>query len=56
MILKARNEWYVDVKNSIFTGDKQSDIMAAQKAGVKLFRFKGGNLLDFIKKYLGIYS
>lgn len=56
MILKAIDEWSVDISNSFFIGDKESDMQASQRAGIKSFLFKGGNLLDFIKDRLDIHS
>lgn len=35
MILKAKDEFNIDLKNSVLIGDKQSDIDAAKNAGVK---------------------
>ncbi|MDR1800452.1 MAG: HAD family hydrolase [Lachnospiraceae bacterium] len=42
MILKARDEYNIDLSASILVGDKESDIEAGRAAGVKtLVQFKG---------------
>ena len=42
MILKARDELGIDLSQSVLVGDKDSDIMAGQEAGVgKIFVLKG---------------
>lgn len=42
MIFKARDEFNIDLSNSIIVGDKDSDIEAGRKAGIgKLIFFKG---------------
>jgi len=35
MILKAQEEWNIDLSKSILVGDKRSDIEAGQNAGIK---------------------
>lgn len=35
MILKAKNEFDIDIKNSVFIGDNLSDMQAGKNAGVK---------------------
>jgi D-glycero-D-manno-heptose 1,7-bisphosphate phosphatase len=52
LLQKAIQEWNIDVENSILIGDKQSDLIAAQKVGIKGFSFPGGNLDNFIKSCL----
>ena len=37
MILKAVDEHNLDIKNSIFIGDKESDRQAASRAGIPYF-------------------
>jgi len=34
MILKAKKEFEIDLKNSIFIGDKKTDMLAAENAGI----------------------
>jgi D-glycero-D-manno-heptose 1,7-bisphosphate phosphatase len=52
LLQQAVQEWNIDVENSILIGDKQSDLIASQKAGIKGFSFTGGNLYNFIKSCL----
>ena len=50
MIIKAINEYDIDVKNSILIGDKQSDIDAAIAAGiVNTYLFENCNHKDTMK-------
>ena len=35
MIIKAKNEFNLDLENSYLIGDKESDIQAGEKAGIK---------------------
>lgn len=50
MIIKAINDYNIDVKNSILIGDKQSDIDAAKAAGiVNTYLFENGNHKDTMK-------
>ena len=41
-------------KKCFLIGDRDSDILAAKKAGIKGNKFKGGNMLSFIKENLKI--
>jgi D-glycero-D-manno-heptose 1,7-bisphosphate phosphatase len=47
MILRAMHEWKVDAARSFLIGDKASDIEAARRAGLRSFRFSGGDLRAF---------
>jgi D-glycero-D-manno-heptose 1,7-bisphosphate phosphatase len=49
MILRALSDWPIDRERSVLVGDKPSDIEAATRAGVRGLRFKGGDLLAFLK-------
>ena len=42
--------WPVDRARSLLVGDKRSDIVAAQAAGLPGHLFAGGNLLDFLRE------
>jgi D-glycero-D-manno-heptose 1,7-bisphosphate phosphatase len=54
MILDLIKAWPVDRENSVLIGDKESDLQAAQAAGVRALLFNGGNLHDFVRaKVLG---
>jgi D-glycero-D-manno-heptose 1,7-bisphosphate phosphatase len=48
MLLQARDEFQIDLENSIFVGDKSSDIEAGNRAGVKSFLFKNSSDFEFI--------
>jgi D-glycero-D-manno-heptose 1,7-bisphosphate phosphatase len=48
MILRALREWSICRERSFLIGDKDSDIAAAQSAGLPGHLFKGGNLLTFV--------
>jgi len=49
MILDIARHWPVDLRLSFLVGDKDSDIAAAQAAGVTGHLFTGNNLADFVK-------
>jgi len=48
MILRALAEWPIDRARSILVGDKDSDMEAAQRAGVRSLHFRGGDLAAFL--------
>jgi D-glycero-D-manno-heptose 1,7-bisphosphate phosphatase len=48
MILRALADWPIDREASVLVGDKSSDIEAAQRAGVRALRFRGGDLAAFL--------
>jgi len=48
MILRALAEWPIDRDRSVLVGDKDSDIEAAARAGVRALRFDGGDLSRFL--------
>lgn len=53
MILKALDEWPVRSKGeSLFLGDKLSDLQAATAAGVKGVLFSGGDVYSFLREHL----
>lgn len=54
MLLKAISQWPVDLGRSLMVGDKDGDLEAGQRAGVRARRFEGGDLLDFLKVELGL--
>ena len=37
MIIKAINKWNINIKNSIFIGDKLTDKFASNKCGIKFY-------------------
>ena len=52
MINSAIEKYKLKKKECFLVGDKLTDIEAAQNAGINGYFFKGGNLLDNIKKIL----
>ena len=52
LILQAMADWRADPLTSLLIGDKDSDVAAAEAAGIRGYRFNGPNLLDFVKKIL----
>lgn len=48
MILRALADWPIDRDRSVLIGDKDSDIEAAQRAGVRALQFHGGDLREFL--------
>jgi len=49
MILKAKKEFKIDLKNSIFIGDKKTDMLAAENAGIN-------SRILFLKPHLKSYE
>jgi D-glycero-D-manno-heptose 1,7-bisphosphate phosphatase len=54
MLLKAISQWPVDLSRSLMVGDKDGDLEAGQRAGVRARRFEGGDLLEFLKVELDL--
>jgi histidinol-phosphate phosphatase family protein len=54
LILRAAVELNLDLKASFLIGDKETDIEAAHRAGVRGYLFPGGNLADFVTRILTI--
>ena len=48
MILRAAAEHDLDLTRSLMIGDRESDMEAARRAGVRGFLFKGPNLNEFV--------
>jgi D-glycero-D-manno-heptose 1,7-bisphosphate phosphatase len=52
MLLRAFADWPIDKSGSFLVGDKQTDVQAANRAGIPGYRFQGGNLNDFMQQVL----
>ena len=50
MLLKAMKEYPINREESFLIGDKESDVKAAEAAGIKGYLFTSGNLLDFVQR------
>lgn len=50
MILQAQREWDIDLGQSILIGDSETDLQAADAAGVRSVRFTGGNVLEVLER------
>lgn len=49
MIEQALADYDIDMSHSFLVGDKPSDILAAQAAGIAGYLYEGGSLLDFVR-------
>jgi D-glycero-D-manno-heptose 1,7-bisphosphate phosphatase len=50
MLLRAMTDWPVEAALSLMVGDKDGDIEAGRRAGVRALKFKGGNLKAFLAR------
>ena len=48
LIRRAIADWNIDTNQSFMVGDKESDIKAAEAAGIAGYLFTGGNLYEFL--------
>ena len=53
MILRGLSDWSLAPEETVLVGDKGSDVEAARRAGIEGLRFRGGDLLDFLRDSLG---
>jgi D-glycero-D-manno-heptose 1,7-bisphosphate phosphatase len=52
MLLDLMQHWPVDRARSFLIGDQDTDMRAARAAGIEGKLFTGGNLAEFVEKYL----
>lgn len=52
LILRAAEDFNIDLENSWMIGDSDSDVQAGQAAGCKSIKIAEGGLLDAVKKCL----
>ena len=52
MILDLAEKWSVDMSRSLLLGDKQTDIAAAEAAGIPGYLFQTGSLLAAVRPHL----
>ncbi len=52
MLLAAMADWPVDPSRSLMVGDKDADLEAAHRAGVRGLKFEGGDLNQFLHQEL----
>jgi len=53
MLLRAMQDFAIDRERSFLVGDKESDLEAARRAGVKGYLFEGGDLDTLVRKIVG---
>jgi D,D-heptose 1,7-bisphosphate phosphatase len=56
MILDLAATWPVDLSKSLLIGNAETDVQAAEAAGIKGLLYTGGSLLDLVKKHLPLES
>ena len=52
MLLDLMRAWELDPERCVLIGDQDTDIAAAEAAGIGALRFSGGNLLEFARPIL----
>lgn len=56
MLLRAADDYNIDLKSSLMIGDKQSDIEAANRAGIKSILFNNGNLYQTLFDWFNAHN
>jgi D,D-heptose 1,7-bisphosphate phosphatase len=54
MLLDLMRQWPVNLEGSIVVGDKESDVQAAEAAGLRGQLYQGGDLDQFLAPYLAV--
>lgn len=49
MLEQAEKKWSFQKNNSIMIGDKMSDVICAERFGIKGYQYKSGNLFNFVR-------
>ena len=52
MIVRALNDFGVAPQDALMIGDRDTDVVAAERAGVRGYRFEGGDLDAFVASVL----
>jgi D-glycero-D-manno-heptose 1,7-bisphosphate phosphatase len=52
MLLDLMHVWELDPARCVLVGDQETDMAAADAAGIRGVRFFGGNLADFVRPIL----
>ncbi len=56
MILQAFSDWNIDTARSFFIGDSETDIIAADRAGIRGHLIRGESLYQLVVEYIGALS
>jgi D,D-heptose 1,7-bisphosphate phosphatase len=54
MIFDLLEHWPIDRENSILIGDKQNDMVSAERTGIRGYLFRGSNLAQFVAPLLHV--
>jgi D-glycero-D-manno-heptose 1,7-bisphosphate phosphatase len=54
MLLSAIGDWSLDPRQCLLLGDADRDVEAAKAAGVRGYRYGGGDLADFLRPLLNV--